>query len=179
MFNIAADAIHQPRAMRRMAGADTAYENLTLLAVKSFFDAPIDRDGRALNLYGGFFRYDFGKDYLRYNGIVNPGNAPSGGNAFPMLGTGNVVYAQAGHLSTRSCAGKGACFMPYVTYYRADYDGLQGNIVDVYGVRISRLLDGHRSKVSPLSRTDRPSCFLSQVTSRVVTAGIRWYCSIN
>lgn len=155
VFNIAAGAIHQPRAMWRTAGVDTTYENLTLLAVESFFDAPIDRDGRALNLYGGFFRYDFGKDYLRYNGIANPGNAPSGGNAFPMFGTGNVVYAQAG-VYLPDLAGKGAGLMPYVTYYRADYDRLQGNIVDVYGVGTSLLLDGHRSKVS-LDIQNRPT----------------------
>ena len=56
--------------------------------------------------------WTMGPNYLRYNGIMNPANgitngpaAGSQGNAFPMFGTGNVIYTQIGYLLKKDLLG--------------------------------------------------------------------------
>lgn len=91
------------------------YHDMNLLSAAVFFDTPMNAEkGTALNAYAGYFHTDYGPGYLRYNGIMNPGSAgtpgttplsnvanPAAGaayaNAFPMFGTGSVVYAQVGY----------------------------------------------------------------------------------
>lgn len=159
VFNIGAGAIYQPRATWRTDGADTVFDDLLLLSVESFYDAPIGNDGLALSAYAGAFLYDYGKNYLRYNGLMNPANGintsvnptplnnvgPVYGNAYPMFGTGSALYAQAG-IYLPSVIGT-AGLMPYASVFSAAWDKL-GTRMNVFNVGASLLMDGHHSKVS-------------------------------
>jgi len=79
---------------------------MNLSSVAVFYDAPVNTEkGTALNAYVGYFNYNYGPGYLRYNGIMNPASSVSAGNssgsqgnAFPMFGTGQVWYIQIGYL---------------------------------------------------------------------------------
>ncbi len=104
--------------------AGTQYHDMNLWSVAIFYDAPLNAEkGTAINAYAGYFHTDYGQGYLRYNGIMNPANGgtpgttpfstianpASGnafGNAFPMFGTGNVIYAQAGYLLKKDLLGR-------------------------------------------------------------------------
>jgi hypothetical protein len=163
VFNIAAGVIYQPSAMWRSRGADTVYEDLLLMAVESMYDAPINRYGTTLSAYAGLFHHNYGSNYLRYNGAMNTGTSiftsddstqlrpltqhgPSWGNAFPMYGTGNVVYSHVGIYIPRVIDAIG--IMPYVSTSLSWYDRLNRTLTDVYGIGCSMLLDGIRSRVT-------------------------------
>ncbi|HLP27450.1 MAG TPA: hypothetical protein VK147_02340 [Candidatus Didemnitutus sp.] len=163
VFNVAVGGIYQPRAMWRTTSlGDTVFDAMAHLAIESFFDAPINHNGTALSAYAGFFHTNYGKNYLRYNGIMNPATAmssqgvnpkplggvgPTYGNAFPMFGTGNVIYAQCGIYLPQSMPG-GTGLMPYVSASYASYDRLDGRGCLVGNMGASWMLDGHRSKIS-------------------------------
>lgn len=175
VFNIEAGFITQKSATwsREAALSDTVFHNMTLWSVALFYDAPLNQDkGTALSLYAGYYDYAFGKGYLRYNGIMNPansgtagitplstlGNPASGGaygNAFPMFGTGNVIYAQAGYLMKRDLLGVGhGTLMPYASIMSANWDRLKDgmNVVDV---GVNWFLKGHNAKFT-LDYQNRP-----------------------
>lgn len=171
VFNIGAGVIYQPTAMWRSRGSDTVYEDLLLMAVESMYDAPIDRYGTTLCVYAGVFHHNYGSNYLRYNGAMNTGTSiitsedstqlrpltqygPSWGNAFPMYGTGNVIYSHVGMYFPRLMGDVGV--MPYVSANLAWYERLNRTLTDVYGVGCSLLLDGIRSRLS-LELQNRPT----------------------
>ncbi len=133
------------------------YYNMNLWSVAMFFDAPFNADkGTAINAYLGYFNTDYGTRYLRYNGIMNPakgtnvGGAPTGsyGNAFPMFGTGSVVYAQFGYLLKKDLLGEGnGTLMPYVTYQGANYDRLDKQM-NLFDFGVNWFMKGHTSKLT-------------------------------
>jgi hypothetical protein len=109
VFNIGAGFINQPQAMWQLNGAtgDTVSAALNAFAADVFFDAPIHKEsGDAITIYAAFHHLDMGRAYIKNTGVMNPANGVSNsavnfngaGNAFPMVGTGNIYYLQAGYL---------------------------------------------------------------------------------
>ncbi|HEY5824421.1 MAG TPA: hypothetical protein VIT44_08655 [Cyclobacteriaceae bacterium] len=136
---------------------DRLYYNMNLLSAALFYDTPLNTEtGTAFNAYAGYYHTDYGKGYLRYNGIMNPASsnttvgAPgaSHGNAFPMFGTGDVIYAQVGYKFKDNLLGEGnGTLMPYATVQSAKYDRLDKQM-NVYDVGVNWLIKGHTSKIS-------------------------------
>jgi hypothetical protein len=163
VLNLEAGFINQGKATWTKEAADTIYHAMNLWSAALFYDAPANAEkGTALNAYVGYYNYDFGPGYLRYNGIMNPASSVSGpypggsqGNAFPMFGTGKVWYTQIGYLMRKDLLGEGnGTFMPYASLMSANYDRLdkQMNVVDV---GVNWLLKGHTSKFT-LDYQNRP-----------------------
>lgn len=162
VFNIGAGFIYQKNAMWRLneTTTDTIHENLVQLAADVYYDAPVGSRGQALSIYGSITHSDFGKNYLRNGGAMNPANGNSntsilsgGGTAFPMYGTGVVVYAQAGYKFRDNLVGK-TTFMPYVSLQYADYERLNEGMA-FFDAGVNWLLAGHASKLT-VSYQDRP-----------------------
>lgn len=156
VFNLEAGFITQKDAMWTGDLANPTYHNMTHWSVALFYDAPINnKKGTAFNAYVGYFDTNYGPGYLRYNGSMNPANgsnipgAPAGsfGSAYPMFGTGNVIYAQAGYLMKKDLLGENGTLMPYATLQSASYDRLDKQM-NVYDVGINWLIKGHTSKIS-------------------------------
>jgi hypothetical protein len=173
IFNIAAGAITQAKAMwykETTATPDSLakFQDMTLLCIESFLDMPLNKErGTAVSAYAGFFNLDYGRNYLRYNGIMNPGTGlaknstsyPSGsqGNAFPMFGSGQVFYTQVGYLLPRSLLGeKGGQLLPYASWMHGNYDRLGGKQMDVIRGGMNWLIKGHSSKLT-LDYENRPT----------------------
>lgn len=109
VWNIAVGAIYQPNAMYRLGDlGDTLYEDLKLLCVESFMDMPL-KNQSVIHAYLGYFNMNYGMNYLRMNGIMNPANAskmvglakdvgPQFGNSLPMFGTGQSIYSEVHYL---------------------------------------------------------------------------------
>jgi hypothetical protein len=167
VFNIEAGFITQKKAMALTTdgGATTTYQDLKLWSAALFYDAPVNANaGTALSTYAGYFNLDYGTNYLRYNGIMNPANgitadtnAPAAaiGNAFPMFGTGQVIYAQLGYLLKKDLLGEGhGTVMPYASLMSADYD-LLNDRVNVFDVGVNYLIKDHNSKLT-LNYQNRP-----------------------
>src|SRR5688572_4879107 len=105
-------------------------------------------NGSALSVYARYFNYDFGLGYLRYNGFMNPAGAGNFGNAFPMFGTGSVIYTQLGYLLKNDLLGEGrGPLMPYVSLMSADYDRL-ANRMNVFDIGVNWMIKGHHTKLT-------------------------------
>lgn len=137
----------------------TTTHDIKLFGIDAFYDAPIDTTtNTALTLYGVYYNYDFGPNYVRNAGVLNPGTTSLGsgslaGNALPLIGTGQSYYAQAGLLLPKKLLGPKARLQPYLAYLRNNLEGLKdqsGDIrgVNVYDAGLNLLLDGHNAKVT-------------------------------
>lgn len=146
---------------------DTAYTNMLHFSVESFLDMPLNKEkGTALSAFAGFYAFNYGKNYLRYNGIMNPASGSTSsallsssayGNAFPMFGTGNVIYAQLGYLLPKSSTEKiGGQLLPYASVQYARYEALKSLPCVVLDAGINYLIDEHRSKIT-LGYQNRPT----------------------
>jgi len=178
ILNLEAGFINQGNATWTKEGIDTTYHSMNLLSAAVFYDAPVNKEeGTALNAYVGYYYYDFGPGYLRYNGIMNPASSVSGpypagshGNAFPMFGTGSAWYAQIGYLMKKELLGDElGTLMPYASLMSANYERLdkQMNVVDV---GVNWLLKGHSSKFT-LDYQSRP--FYEQSGTDLIRNGRR------
>src|SRR5260221_1750627 len=119
VLNLEAGFIEQKNATWSSpdGGQTVNYHPLNCWSVAVFYDAPLNKSkGTALNAYLGYFDTQYGPGYLRYVGIMPVADglvasatylAGSQGNAFPMFGTGHVVYSQFGYLLDKDLFGKG------------------------------------------------------------------------
>lgn len=165
VLNLEAGLISQRNATWRKVGADTLFSDLTLWSVASYLDMPVDRSkGTAFSAYLGYFGTDYGKGYLRFNGIMNPatgttapiaGAGNTQGNAFPMFGTGGVLYGQAGFKLKDNLLGSQGTLMPYISLQSATYDRLQGSM-NVWNAGLNWLIKGHNGKMT-LNYESRPN----------------------
>ena len=157
VLNLEAGIISQKNATWRREGSDTTFNNMMLWSVAAYADMPVDAaKGTSVSGYLGYFRTDYGKGYLRYNGAMNPatgtnmpiaGASGTWGNAFPMFGTGNVVYAQVGYKFKENLLGNQGTLMPYASYQRGDYERLH-KASDYYNIGLNWLIQGHNSKIT-------------------------------
>ena len=178
IFNLEAGIISQKNATETSpdAGVTKEFHPMNLWSVAAFYDAPINTEkGSAFNAYLGFFDLNYGKGYLRYNGIMNLANglstgfpSASQGNSFPMFGTGQVIYTQVGYLMKKDLLGEGnGTLMPYASLMSAKYDRLNDQM-NVYNVGLNWLMKGHSSKLT-LDYQLRPT-FEQQGTELVKTS---------
>jgi hypothetical protein len=140
------------------SGQTVNYHSLTCWSVAAFYDAPVDKNrGTALDVYIGYFHTQYGPGYIRYVGVMNPADGPaasatyftgSQGNAFPMYGTGHVIYSQAGYLLKKNLLGKNnGTLMPYTTLQTANYGRLNKQMT-VFNLGANWFMKGNTSKVS-------------------------------
>lgn len=155
VLNLEGGFITQKRATWTGDATTQEYHDMNLWSVAIFYDAPMRlENGTAVSAYVGYFHTDYGPGYLRYNGIMNPANGTAApyvagmqGNAFPMFGTGNVIYTQVGYLMKKDLLGTHGTLMPYATFQQGDYDRLD-KLMQVYDVGVNWLIKGHSSKLS-------------------------------
>jgi hypothetical protein len=172
VFNVGAGFITQPGAMAHLdAQGQVVNTAMNLLAVDIFYDAPINREkSSAVTLYGSYAHYDFGPGYIRNLGVNNPANGVvagqgsfnGSGNAFPMIGTGDIFFGQAGYLLPKSKPA--SCqLQPYASLMMANYDRLASTMVS-YDLGLNWLVNGHGSKFS-LNYQNRPIFGLADTTT--------------
>lgn len=184
VFNIAVGSIRQSDAMWKKGLAnDTIYQNMMHFAVESYLDMPLNKNKEnAISAYAGYFNTDYGTNYLRYNGIMNPANGtalqadnsitgqgPTFGNAFPMFGTGQVIYSQIGYLFSKNLFKENGRLMPYLSTIFAKYDRLHNTSSNIYNVGINYYMNGHKSKIT-IDLQNRPTYVVNQ---NVIKAGKR------
>ncbi|NBO70499.1 hypothetical protein EBV26_08440 [bacterium] len=170
--NIAIGAIHQDKATwTGTPGIDTTYHPMNLLCIESFIDMPVDEStGTAISGYAGMFKTDYGPGYLRYNGIMNPATGqsnvqlakdagPQFGNAYPMFGTGNVIYLQCGYLLPREFLGLQGQLLPYASLISAQYERLGVDWNNTINIGLSWLLHQHKAKFT-LDYMNRPGMLI-------------------
>ncbi len=182
ILNVECGAIFQPNATWMdgdtnsiVGGYDTSYNNLLHLSAAIYLDMPINKEkGTALSGYFGYFNMNYGKNYIRNNGIMNPANGINTnasfngtGNAYPMFGTGQTIYAQIGYLFKKDLLKSCGTLMPYVSCQFAKLEKLYDNVV-VVDAGINWLINGHNGKLS-LDFQNRP-IFTTQTTGDIVVS---------
>lgn len=135
-------------------GQTPVFDNMLLWSMAAFADMPILSNKYALSAYLGYFNTDYGRNYIRNNGIMNPANGSNDpanfngpGNAYPMFGTGESVYAQVGLRLAPDLLGEQGTLMPYVSYRQSQFDRLE-DPVKVLDGGVNWLINKHQSKLS-------------------------------
>jgi hypothetical protein len=128
VLNLEAGIMYQNDATWRLNGVDTMYDDMLLWSAAVYADMPVMKNKYAISAYVGYYGTDYGKNYIRNNGIMNPANGNTNatvfngaGNAYPMFGTGNSIYAQLGIRMPERMFGDLGTLMPYVSYRWSDY----------------------------------------------------------
>ena len=135
----------------------------------------------ALTFYGVYYYLDFGPNYLRNIGIINPGDPGSGtslngpGNAYPVIGTGNSFYGNLGWLLPVTA--RILKFQPYVATQLSAFEALEGPMAQ-FVVGFNMFIHDHNAKITlqygnrpifdivedgPSSTTSRASDFILQL----------------
>lgn len=156
-FNLQKDAMW----FRNDAG-DTISKPMQQFGVDIFYDSYLDaKKQNAITAYASFLNYYFGPNYIRNAGPMNPTTGTIGsasfngaGNAFPLYGTGQVVYAQVGYLFRKNLLGEHGTLQPYVSGIYANYQRL-ANPVRVFDLGVNWLISGQNAKLS-LDYQSRP-----------------------
>ena len=179
IWNIAAGGVYQANALWYLSPdangiyKDTSFANMIHFGVETFLDFPVNKDeGSALNAFAGYYNMNYGKNYIRYNGLMNPATGSIAkhmvqsnayGNAFPMFGTGQIVYAQLGYLFPKNLLGeKNGQLMPYASIQYSDLQGLQHKAMIVFDTGLNWLVKGHNSKIS-INYQNRPTYYLNNI----------------
>ncbi len=156
MFNIGAGFNFQNNAMwYRNNNNDTISTALTQFGVDVFYDAPLNVEKQnAITIYASFLNYDFGPNYIRNIGIMNMANGTNAngtfsgaGNSIPLIGTGQVIYVQAGYLFKHDLLKSCGTLQPYISGSYASYQRLKDPVV-VYDIGVNWLMNGHNSKIT-------------------------------
>ena len=125
VVNIGAGAYWHPNALGTLNGERVRESDLLALAADVFVDVPVGEG--ALTAYGLYQYADYGEDYVRSFGIVNPGGGGSsfagGGNAYPQMGTGSVAYVQAGYMLPTQVGAAGR-LQPYGSFQTSLFDAV-------------------------------------------------------
>ncbi len=181
VLNLGAGFQYQKNAMvYRPSVTDTVmrYTPLQQLGIDLFCDYYIDKEKQnAVTAYVSFLNYNFGPNYLRTAGAMNTANGTTGtasyngaGNAFPLIGTGQVIYLQAAYLFRKDLFGKQGTLQPYTSCIYANYEKLKDPVL-VYDMGINWIISGQNSKIS-LDYQSRPvfNANASGVVSETKTA---------
>lgn len=163
VFNIGTGFSHQNNAMwYRNAALDTVSVASQQLGLDVFYDSYIDKEKQnAVTAYASFLKYNFGPNYIRNAAAMNTANSTAGvgsfngyGNAFPLIGTGQVVFAQAAYLFRKDLLKKQGTLQPYASAIYAKYERLKDPML-VYSVGVNWIMLGQNSKIS-LDYQSRP-----------------------
>ena len=129
IFNIGAGFFTHPSgSVRATQSGDLQGENVSILAVDAFYDAPISDNGSAITAYATFQSNNYGEDYI-----------------YSAYGTGSMFYAHVGYVIPGDV--KKARLQPYLSYGSSSYDAVSDNR-NVFGTGANLYLSGHNSKLT-------------------------------
>lgn len=167
VFNVGAGIYHQKNAMWETslnAGdntADTTFQNELLASVDVFLEQPLGSKKRSsLTLYASYNYLNMGTNFIRNVGINNPTNGTiasqasynGSGNTVPLIGTGTVLFAQAGVVFPQMK--QFGRIQPYASVIVGDYKRLSDKVI-IPDFGLNWYLAGHSAKVT-LNYRPRP-----------------------
>lgn len=177
VFNVGAGFYQQSKAMWTTSlntsthKVDTVAHNQLNVSADVFLDLPMGKDKKsALTVYASYNYVDMGKNYIRNIGINNPANGSiasevafnGSGNAVPLIGTGSVIFAQAGFVFPK--INKVGRFQPYVSTTYGKYQRLKDDLI-IPDFGMNWYLAGHSAKITFNYRL-RPVFVYSDPTQR-------------
>lgn len=160
VFNIGAGFYSHSKSSLYKTDTDSLYQDQLAVGVDAFLDMPLNKDkGTALNVLATFYYMNYGTNFIRNIGILNdhPTAAATesyagGGNLQPTIGTGNIIYLQAGYLLPK--LKNGTSFMPYGTFTYKNFEKI-GKSSSQFALGLNYFVTGHNAKVT-LEYATRP-----------------------
>lgn len=156
VWNLGAGFQFQEKAMSDgdVKGPSTTLYDSKHWAVDSFLNIPLNNKD-AITAYLGYYDFDFGKDYIRNvdaNGSMFDGSSGTSyngdGNGFPLVGTGNSIYAQFGYAFEKTeVLGQNMIVQPNISVQHSNWDALEEAMV-VYDFTVNLIMNGHGNKLS-------------------------------
>ncbi len=170
VFNLGFGGYAQPWAMAYVDSVSGELKSSTNVIASGdlFLDHPFGGDkGGAATWYAVYYYMNFGPNFLRNIGIMNPADAGTGvqggGNAYPMIGTGHTLYSELGILLPFT-VGKEMQFQPYVNWQGSDLEALDEWMHHV-GIGLNMFVHKHNAKVS-IEYRNRPIFANGEVDNR-------------
>ncbi|QNK61697.1 porin [Pedobacter sp. PAMC26386] len=158
VFNVGAGFLHAPKGTMTQPSKNVYLSHaITTLGADIFFDTPVGSSSKEMSftLYSVWYNYNFGPDYLRTTGVMNPGTADTSytglkalegfGNSRILMGTGNIWYTQTAF--TLPKFSDKLRIQPYIAYSYKNLKALNqpGNY---YNAGANFLFDGNHVKLS-------------------------------
>jgi hypothetical protein len=163
VFNIGAGFIHQSQAQWHLnANSDTVLTDMLLAGIDFYFDVPLnEKKANAISVYAAVNHYDFGPNYSRNIGVMNPsngadssGSASGSGNAFPMISSGVTTYLQLGYLFKKFNTKKGRLGI-YASSQISNTE-YYDEVIQLYEGGINWYIDGDHSSKITFALQNRP-----------------------
>ena len=160
VFNIGAGFYHQARGTRSSSATGILEKHdINLFAGDVFLDLPVGnkKKNMAITAYGVYYHFDYGPNYLRSTGIMNTGSVNAAtpvtdrvlegpGNSRVLLGTGSIIYAQAGFLLPKFKGGK-VRIQPIAALAHKNFEALNAS-GDYWDAGANFYLDAHNAKIT-------------------------------
>lgn len=158
VLNIGFGYNYQPKMMYKEDKNEISFEDYTNFGIDLFVDLPISAKNEAITAYLGYNSIHYKENYVRniaVNSIFdNAGTSfNGGGNAYPIMGTGNTLLFQFGYLFGKS-EKNNVRFQPNFGWKYADFQGLNQS-ANSYSFGLNTYFNGHKSKLS-FSYDSRP-----------------------
>lgn len=158
VMNFGLGYAYQPKMLQKIENGSTNYDDYLNLAADFFLDIPISEKNEAITAYLGYNNINLGENYVRNIGVNSIFDTAGtsfngGGNAFPVVGTGNMFLFQFGYLLPKSEKNK-IRYQPNLGWKYADFDGLNQS-VNSYALGLNVYFNGNKSKLT-FSYHNRP-----------------------
>ena len=151
ILNIGAGFDIHPQSMASLnISLDTVIHDKNLFGFDVFLDYPFKNDA-VLTLYSAFYLYDFGPNYIRTYGAMNPlseGDLPQGGgNNHFNVGTGDIFYTALGFILPENMQPFSGKIQPVAAVHYKNFDALGSPSVQ-YDAGINYYISGHNAKIN-------------------------------
>ncbi|MBI1838093.1 MAG: hypothetical protein HYR91_12595 [Flavobacteriia bacterium] len=163
IFNLGVGWINQNKALWIInSNGDTISKNMTLLGTDVFIELPLSEKRNAITAYIAYTDYQMGKNYIRNVGAMNPANKVNSagsfngpGNAAPIIGTGQTIYALFGYKFKDNLLKEQGSLQAYTSIQYSKYQALKDPMI-IYEAGLNWLINGdHHSKLT-LGYQSRP-----------------------
>jgi hypothetical protein len=162
-LNLGAGIIHQKDAMWMLKnGVDTVSSDMTLYGVDVFTEIPLTDRHNTITFYGAWSDYQMGTNFIRNLGVMNPANGVAagqslagGGNAMPLIGTGQTIYTQLGYKFKDNLLPENGSIQVYADMQYSTYQYLKDPMV-MYEGGVNWLIHGTHGAKLTLGMQNRP-----------------------
>lgn len=154
ILNLGIGGVYQKNALWYLS-TDTVFADLKLINVDFFMDRPLsDRNNSVLTVYAAAQYSNYGKNYIRNIGVMNPvtgnnnaANLNGSGNSVALIGTGVTYYTQVGYLMPQNILKDRGKLQPYIAIQCSDFQKYD-KLLTTTNFGINWLIDGHKAKLS-------------------------------
>ncbi len=163
ILNIGAGVIHQKDAMWILNNSgDTSYTDMTLLGADIYGELPLSERKNTVSFYVAYSDFQLGRNFIRNLGVMNVANSVTpglslagGGNALPLIGSGQTIYALVGYKFKDNLMPENGSLQLYSSAQWSSYEYLDDEMLMMEG-GLNWLIHGTHGAKLTLGVQNRP-----------------------